>query len=161
LPPRCTACVSCTSSESGSTLSATRNGRSTSAAEVGATATVGVPTVWATNVGAPAAAGACVAADPIVAADGVRARHAAMMPDNVETVAYAADDMTSVRPRARDLGLRLGRLAPGPLNALTDVPGTSVGHVSIVAGQDVRTGVTAIRTHPGDPFEEKTTAAAF
>ena len=70
-------------------------------------------------------------------------------------------NMTSVPSRARDLGLRLGRLAPGPLNALTDVQGTAVGHVSIVAGQDVRTGVTAIRTHPGDPFEQKTAAAAF
>ena len=65
------------------------------------------------------------------------------------------------RARARDLGLRLGRLPPGPLNAITDVAGTAVGHISIVAGTDVRTGVTAIRTHQADPFAEKTAAAAF
>jgi D-aminopeptidase len=69
--------------------------------------------------------------------------------------------MNAVRPRARDLGLRLGRLPPGPLNAITDVAGTSVGHVSIVAGADVRTGVSAIRTHQNDPFTQKTAAAAF
>lgn len=47
--------------------------------------------------------------------------------------------------RARDLGARLGG-RPGPLNAITDVPGLEVGYATVVAGQDVRTGVTAI--HP-------------
>jgi D-aminopeptidase len=69
--------------------------------------------------------------------------------------------MDASRPRARDLGLRLGRLQPGALNAITDVPGVAVGHASVIAGQDVRTGVTAMVTHPGDPFDEKTVAGAF
>src|SRR5215210_2341896 len=64
-------------------------------------------------------------------------------------------------PRARDVGLSLGLLPPGERNAITDVPGVRVGHVSIVEGERVRTGVTAILTHGGDPFQEKTPAAAF
>jgi len=47
------------------------------------------------------------------------------------------------------------------LNAITDVPGVGVGHASVIAGQDVATGVTPIITHPRDPFDEKTVAAAF
>src|SRR5215831_21410626 len=69
--------------------------------------------------------------------------------------------VTTGRPRARDIGLRPGRLPPGALNGLTDVAGVRVGHVSLVEGQDIRTGVTAILTHGGDPFAEKTIAAAF
>jgi D-aminopeptidase len=65
------------------------------------------------------------------------------------------------RPRTREVGLRLGTLPPGPLDAIVDVPGVRVGHVSLVAGEAVRTGVTAILSHPGDPFREKTPAAAF
>jgi D-aminopeptidase len=64
-------------------------------------------------------------------------------------------------PRARDLGLALGLLPPGRLNAITDVAGLRVGHVSIVAGDQIRTGVTALLTHERDPFQEKTPAAAF
>lgn len=64
-------------------------------------------------------------------------------------------------PRARELGLRLGALEVGALNAITDVPGLRVGHVSIVEGDAVRTGVTAILTHDHDPFQQKTPAAAF
>jgi D-aminopeptidase len=65
------------------------------------------------------------------------------------------------RPRPREVGIRLGTLPTGRHNAIGDVPGVAVGHVSIVEGDAVRTGVTAIRTHPGDPFREKTPAAAF
>jgi D-aminopeptidase len=46
--------------------------------------------------------------------------------------------------RARDLGLRLGDLEPGPLNAITDVAGTRVGHSTLVEGDAVRTGVTVV-----------------
>jgi D-aminopeptidase len=46
--------------------------------------------------------------------------------------------------RARDLGVVVGRLPTGPLNALTDVPGVRVGHTTIVEGDSIRTGVTAI-----------------
>lgn len=60
--------------------------------------------------------------------------------------------MTGPRPRARDLGVRIGDGTPGPLNALTDVPGVRVGHVTLVEGHGplrvgegpVRTGVTVV-----------------
>lgn len=61
-------------------------------------------------------------------------------------------------PRATDLGLTCGILPPGPLNAITDVPGVTVGHRTLIAG-DIRTGVTAIRPHPGNLFADKVTAA--
>jgi D-aminopeptidase len=65
------------------------------------------------------------------------------------------------RPRPREVGVRLGLLSPGPLNAITDVPGVRVGHRSVIEGEAVRTGVTALFTHAGDPFLEKTPAAGF
>lgn len=65
------------------------------------------------------------------------------------------------RPRARDLGLRPGRLPPGPHNAITDVAGVHVGQVTLVEGDRVRTGVTAIVPHPGNVFQEKVTGATF
>lgn len=63
------------------------------------------------------------------------------------------------RPRARDLGLRPGVLTPGLLNAITDVAGVTVGHVTLVEGDDIRTGVTAIVPHPGNVFQNKLPAA--
>jgi len=65
------------------------------------------------------------------------------------------------RPRARDLGLSPGVFDPGPLNAITDVDGVLVGHVTLVAGDHVRTGVTAILPHAGNVFREKVTGAVF
>jgi D-aminopeptidase len=54
--------------------------------------------------------------------------------------------------RARDFGIRVGELDPGPLNAITDVAGTRVGHTTLVAGDDVRTGVTVVvPTSDGSP----------
>lgn len=61
--------------------------------------------------------------------------------------------------RARAVGLACGRLLPGRLNLITDVPGVSVGHTTLVDG-DIRTGVTAIRPHPGDVFRDRPIAAA-
>jgi D-aminopeptidase len=49
-----------------------------------------------------------------------------------------------VKPRARDLGVEIGRLPPGPANAITDVPGVRVGHTTLIEGDDVRTGVTIV-----------------
>ena len=69
--------------------------------------------------------------------------------------------MAASRPRPREVGVRLGLLPPGEQNAITDVPGVRVGHVSLIEGDSVRTGVTAIFTHAADPFLEKTPAAAF
>jgi len=63
------------------------------------------------------------------------------------------------RPRARDAGIVIGTLAPGPRNAIVDVAGVRVGHTTIVEGDGVRTGVTAIVPHPGDLFRERVPAA--
>jgi D-aminopeptidase len=65
------------------------------------------------------------------------------------------------QPRARDLGIRIGLLEPGPHNAITDVPGVRVGHTTLITGDGplvpgigpVRTGVTVI-VPGGEPFEE-------
>ncbi len=62
------------------------------------------------------------------------------------------------RPRARDLGLRIGPFEPGPRNAITDVPGVRVGHQTIVAGENVRTGVTVVLPHGGNLFQDKVPA---
>ena len=62
-------------------------------------------------------------------------------------------------PRVRDLGLTPGIFAPGPLNAITDVGAVAVGHRTLIEGDSVRTGVTAIRPHAGDLFDEKVPAA--
>lgn len=59
----------------------------------------------------------------------------------------------------RDHGIRIGVLPPGELNAITDVPQVAVGHVTVVRGDDVRTGVTAVLPHPGNVFRSKVPAA--
>jgi len=63
--------------------------------------------------------------------------------------------------RIRDLGLEPGVFRTGPLNAITDVGSVQVGHRTLRKGDSVRTGVTAIRPHAGDPFDEKVPAAAY
>lgn len=63
--------------------------------------------------------------------------------------------------RARDLGVKIGVLAPGKLNAITDVTGVKVGHRTLVEGSSVRTGVTAILPHEGNLFQEKVPAAIY
>lgn len=65
------------------------------------------------------------------------------------------------RPRARDLGIAPGVMEPGPHNAITDVAGVRVGHTTVITGDNVRTGVTAILPHGGNLFERKTAGAVF
>ncbi len=65
------------------------------------------------------------------------------------------------RPRIRDLGVRPGVLPAGKLNAITDVAGVRVGHRTLIRGDAVRTGVTAILPHGGDLFTHKTPAAVY
>ncbi len=65
------------------------------------------------------------------------------------------------RPRAREMGIIVGVLPPGPLNAITDVAGVAVGHATLIRGEDVRTGVTAILPHDGNLFAEKVPAAVY
>ncbi|MEA2026771.1 MAG: P1 family peptidase [Chloroflexota bacterium] len=71
--------------------------------------------------------------------------------------------------RARDLGISIGLLSPGPLNAITDVSGVRVGHTTLISGDagplvvgqgPVRTGVTVVVPHDGDPFAEAVYAGA-
>ncbi len=61
--------------------------------------------------------------------------------------------------RARDLGLAPGVFQPGPLNAITDVAGVRVGQVTVLEGDSVRTGITAILPHPGNAYRERVPAA--
>ena len=65
----------------------------------------------------------------------------------------------AARPRARDLGIAPGVFRPGPLNAITDVPGVRVGHFTLIEGESIRTGATAIVPHGGNLFQEKVPAA--
>ena len=63
-----------------------------------------------------------------------------------------------LRPRARDIGIAPGVLRPGALNAITDIGGVSVGHVTLIEGPGIRTGVTAILPHGGHLFQDKVPA---
>lgn len=61
--------------------------------------------------------------------------------------------------RARALGVAPGIFRPGPANAITDVAGVRVGHATLIEGDSVRTGVTAILPHPGNQFLDRVPAA--
>lgn len=63
------------------------------------------------------------------------------------------------RPRARDLGMRVGIFQPGQHNAITDVAGVRVGHATVVEPPNVRTGVTAILPHGGNAYMSRVPAA--
>lgn len=67
----------------------------------------------------------------------------------------------SERPRAREIGLAPGVFAPGPLNAITDVGGVSVGHATLIEGDHVRTGVTVVVPHAGNVFQDKVPGAVY
>lgn len=64
-------------------------------------------------------------------------------------------------PRLRDCGLAVGRFPVSPHNALTDVPGVTVGHATVVEGERIRTGVTVISPHSGDWYAEPVPAAVY
>jgi D-aminopeptidase len=69
--------------------------------------------------------------------------------------------LTGQPPTPRDLGLIIGILKPGHYNAITDVVGVRVGHCTLIRGDHIRTGVTAILPHGGNLFQEKVPAAVF
>ena len=71
----------------------------------------------------------------------------------------ASSSSSEERPRARDIGLAPGVLSTGPLNAITDVAGVKVGQITIIQGDSIRTGVTAILPHDENLFQEKVPAA--
>jgi D-aminopeptidase len=73
----------------------------------------------------------------------------------------APSAQTQNRPRAREAGVIVGILPTGPLNAITDVDGVLVGHTTIIRGDNIRTGVTAILPHSGNLFREKVPGAVF
>src|ERR1700688_3704046 len=79
------------------------------------------------------------------------------------TAAFAAaqNQTPNLRPRTSDLGLKVGILPTGPLNAITDVPGVKVGHTTIIRGENIRTGVTAILQHSDNLYREKVPGAIF
>ena len=66
--------------------------------------------------------------------------------------------MNNPSRRARELGIAPGILPVGPWNAITDVGGAKVGHVTLIEEEDIRTGVTAILPHEGNLFQEKVPA---
>jgi D-aminopeptidase len=63
--------------------------------------------------------------------------------------------------RLRDYKIEIGVMKPGKYNAITDVDGVSVGHTTLIAGDSIRTGVTAIIPHPGNIFRNKIPAAMY
>lgn len=63
--------------------------------------------------------------------------------------------------RIRDLGVEIGVLSTGKLNAITDVAGIKVGHSTLINGDSIRTGVTAVIPHSGNVFQEKVPAAVY
>ena len=73
----------------------------------------------------------------------------------------AQDKAANTRPRAPELGIKVGVLPAGPLDAITDVAGVEVGQTTIIRGDNVRTGVTAILPHAGNLYREKVPAGIF
>lgn len=67
----------------------------------------------------------------------------------------------NTRPRARDIGIKIGILQPGESNSITDVAGVKVGQTTIIRGENIRTGVTTILPHDGNLFQEKVPGAVF
>ncbi len=65
------------------------------------------------------------------------------------------------RKRVRELGISVGEMQTGPLNAITDVEGLLVGHKTLIKGDSVRTGVTAILPHSGNLYQDKAPGSIF
>ena len=78
---------------------------------------------------------------------------------NILLVQTAMAQNPEVRPRAREVGVVVGNLPTGTHNAITDVPGVRVGHTTVIEGDSVRTGVTAILQHGGNTFRDRVPAA--
>jgi D-aminopeptidase len=75
------------------------------------------------------------------------------------SIIIMAPVMADEKPRARDLGIEPGILSPGPLNAITDVDGVKVGHVTVREGTRINTGVTVIVPADGTLYQRKLPAA--
>ena len=77
------------------------------------------------------------------------------------TVIMIVSDMNSQQKRLRDHGVEIGVLKTGENNAITDVEGVTVGHETIIEGDHIRTGVTAVIPHQGNVFQQKVPAAIY
>jgi D-aminopeptidase len=69
--------------------------------------------------------------------------------------------MYAQKERLRDLGIHPGVLSPGKWNSITDVKGVLVGHTTLISGENIRTGVTAILPHGDNIFQQKVPAAIY
>lgn len=76
-------------------------------------------------------------------------------------LSYSALAQPAGRGRIRDFGIEPGIFKPGTYNAITDVPGVKVGQVTLIEGDNIRTGVTAIVPHDGNVFRKKCPAAIY
>lgn len=89
-------------------------------------------------------------------------KHLSFFPLLISIVLIISDSAQSQdRQRARELGIETGILIPGEWNTITDVAGVKVGHQTIIEGDDIRTGVTAVLPHDGNIFRERVPAAVF
>lgn len=77
----------------------------------------------------------------------------------IAAAAAAPAGAAEQRPRAREAGVIVGTMSPGPHNAITDVEGVGVGHATLVEGARLHTGVTAIVPHPGNLYRQRVPAA--
>ncbi len=89
----------------------------------------------------------------------MRRVHAVLVLSLLPALGAVSGASAQERPRAREAGVIVGVLPPGPLNAITDVAGVLVGQTTVVRGDSIHTGVTAILPHAGDLFHEKVPAA--
>ncbi|MGM0586915.1 MAG: P1 family peptidase [Bacteroidota bacterium] len=80
---------------------------------------------------------------------------------SVFSVLFTTPIQSQDRTRVRDMGIEIGVMDTGSLNAITDVPGVQVGHQTLIKGDSVRTGVTAILPHSGNLFQQKVPAAVY
>jgi D-aminopeptidase len=95
---------------------------------------------------------------PVIATIGIAFGHILVLAGAFALSAGSAGPAAEDRPRAREFGLVVGVLPPGPLNAITDVAGVKVGQFTLVEGTAVRTGVTAVLPHGGNIFQDKVPA---
>jgi D-aminopeptidase len=86
---------------------------------------------------------------------------AASAQDKLAAASPSSGGPSDTRPRASDLGLKIGVLPTGPLDAITDVAGVKVGHTTINRGDEIHTGVTAVLPHSGNLYREKVPGAVF
>jgi D-aminopeptidase len=80
---------------------------------------------------------------------------------SLSTFSVAQNTLGDTRPRAPQLGLKIGVLPAGPLDAITDVSGVEVGQSTIIREENIRTGVTAILPHAGNLYREKVPGGIF